>query len=248
MQVLLALLVFFAAVPAAAQQTGERFEYEVSWGYADVGHVTLQRGCPRDGYRPAKLSAKSQGVIEQLHSFVIKLDSFTALTGRSLEGRTFIEEEGVPRRYKTRFSATGSAVTQKTYRRKDSTLRLALRPGTHDLLSWFFALRATSMAAATSASFHVWDGWKLARVTAAIGKVERVWTSAGTFDAHKVSLSRQRLHHTSTKSYQPNGKPEEIGTVWFTDDDAHAPIAMDFRVPLGVAKLRLVRQTATICR
>ena len=246
MRAFLAVLIFLSAATAHAQDVGERYDYNVQWGYADVAKVTLKRGCPRDGYVPASLLAKSMGVAEQLHSFEIRLDSFTS-GGHPLEGRTFIEEEGVPRLYRTRFADSGAAFTQKTYKNKDSSLRLELRPPTHDLLSWFFALRQLELSKGAKHSFYVWDGWKLTRVTALVGKTERVWTPRGTYMARVVSVRRTRLHHKRDLAYQPKAAEERLATLWFSEDENRTPVAIDFRAPVGLAKLRLSRQSSTTC-
>lgn len=248
MRLLLPLLVLLYGASASAQGAAERFDYEVHWGYSDVARVTLQRGCERDGYVPTSLSAKSLGVADQIHAMQIKLDSFVSPAGRSLEGRTFIEEEGVPRKYRTRFADGGGAFAQKTYRKKESTLRLSLRPGTHDLLSWFFALRSKSLTEGAAHAFYVWDGWKLTRVTARVGELERVWTPHGTYDARRVVLTRVRLHHATSQAYTPKSDVEDVGTVWLANDTQHTPVAMDFSARVGVAKLRLARTTSKSCR
>lgn len=248
MRLFLSMLLMLWSCDAIAQTQAEKYEYEVHWGYSDVARVTLQRGCPRDGYRPAKLSAKSLGVIEQLHAFEIKLDSFVDLDGRTLEGRTFIEEEGVPRRYRSRFAATGVVKIAKHYKNKDSTLALELRPGTFDLLSWSFELRAAKLSRGNVYQYYVWDGWKLTRVSAVVGKLETVWTPQGMFEARRIDLTRVRLHHSGAKKYEPRANLENIGTMWLATDDVRTPVAMDFGAPVGLAKLRLLRAKTVICR
>lgn len=248
MRALVPILMLLWAAPVAAQTSAERYDYEVSWGYSDVARVTMQRGCPRDGYVPAKMTAKSLGVISQLHEFEIRLDSFTDSTGRALEGRTFIEEEGVPRHYRSRFAQDGATFTRKTFREKDSTQRLKLRAGADDLLSWFFALRGRDITAGQAYAFHVWDGWKLTRITARVGTIGRVWTPSGTFRAHPISLARVRLHHHGSNAYTPRSDTETLGTIWLSADEARTPVAMDFRAPVGLAKLRLTRQKVSACR
>lgn len=247
MRLLLTILLLFCSLPASAQVLGEQYEYEVQWGYADVARVKLQRGCPRKGYVPAKLSAKTLGVANQIHAFEIVLDSFMSANGQTFEGRTFIEEEGVPRRYKTRFNSKGTAFTQKQYKKQHSSQRLSLKPGTHDLLSWFFALRSLELKPKTTKAFYVWDGWKLTKLWGTVGKRERVWTPSGTFEAHPVELRRVRLHHATDKAFTPSADPEKIGTIWLLGDSRRTPVAMDFKAPVGLAKLRLVRQKDRTC-
>ena len=238
------LTVSLWSLPLHAQDKAERFDYDVEWGYADVARVSIQRGCTKDGYRPSFLTAKSLGLAEQVHAFDIRLDSFATPDGRTLEGRTFIEEEGLSRRYRTRFASTGAAVTQKEVRDKTSQLKLKLRPGTYDLLSWFNSLRTLPISEGTAHRFYVWDGWKLSELTAAIGKLERVWTPAGTYDAYRIVVTRVRLHHAA-KQYQPKSEREDLGTLWLTA--AAMPVAMDFKAPVGLAKVRLSRSVQRPC-
>jgi hypothetical protein len=241
------IMLLFCCSSATAEEHAERYDYEVSWGYSDVARVTLQRGCERDGYRPAKLSAKSLGVAEQLHSFTITLDSFLDPAGRTLEGRTYIREEGVARRYRTRFAEDGKAQTHKKFKKKQSVLKLSLRPGTFDLLSWAFSLREENLSFGSTYSYFVWDGWKLTRVRASVAKKERIWTPKGTYDAHRITLHRERLFHTGSNAYQVKKPGKKIGTMWLRDDTSRAPVAMDFSAPVGLAKLRLSREKTSAC-
>ena len=235
--VLLGLL--WAGDLAAQSHFKERFDYDVEWGYTDVATVSVRRGCPRNGYVPSRLRATSRGVISQIHAFEVVLDSFSNLSGRTLEGRTFVKEEGVPRKYRTRFSDDGRAVAHKVLSAGESTTMLRLRPPTYDLLSWFFALREADLDGGRVHELDIWDGWKLTRLRGVVGAVERVWTPTGTFEAHKVVLSRVRLRHGGPKAYEAVAAREKIGAVWFSADAARTPVALELKAPVGMTKLRL---------
>lgn len=239
-----AALTLLVSSSAAAQTSAQRFDYEVSWGYSDVARVTIQYGCERDGYRPASLTAKSLGVIDQVHAFDVRLDSFTN-AHRTLEGRTRITENGVARRYTTRFAADGRLAVQKVIKNGTSAQSLSLRPNTFDLLSWFTALREQSLTSSSVHRFHVWDGWKLTEIRAVAGKMERIWTPSGTYSARRVTVSRIRLSHGDRK-FQPRGKRDDVGVLWLTPS-GNIPVAFDFKAPVGTAKVRLTRSTTQPC-
>jgi hypothetical protein len=243
------ILVLLTLVPTAvvAQERAEKFEYQVTWANSDVATLKMQRGCKRNGYVPASLTASALGVAEQIHSFQIRLDSFSNGSGYPLEGRTHVVEEGIERRFKTRFREDGLAKVTKKFRKKESVLKVRFRRPTHDLLSWAFALREEKLERGESFTYHVWDGWKLVRLQASVKKRERVWTPDGTHAALRIELTRTRLHHRGKKAYREKEEPEKIGTIWITPDASRVPVAMDFDAPVGVAKIRLTRTKKARC-
>ena len=235
------------SVDASAQTKAEKFEYAVTWGYSDVARMTIKRGCPKGGYTPHMLSARSTGVAEQLHEFQVRLDSFADPDGRSLEGRTFVKEDGIPRFFRTRFAEDGSARVQKRFKKRENVLDLTFRGQTHDLLSWSFALRSRELKPGTTITYHIWDGWKLARLEARVKKTERLWTPSDTYQAYRIDLVRTRLHHRGEKAYEPKADTRKLGVLWLADDDLHTPVGMDFDAPVGVAKIRLQRMRRVDC-
>lgn len=246
----LLMLVFLStlwASTAVAQERAEKFEYQVTWANSEVATLKLQRGCQRKGYVPAAMTAGSLGVAEQIHSFQIRLDSFTNGSGHPLEGRTFIVEEGLKRQFKTRFEEDGSAKVTKKFRKKTSVRRVRFERPTHDLLSWAFELRDEKLQPGNTFNYYVWDGWKLVRLRATVKKAERIWTPEGTRDAWRVKLERTRLHHGGEKAYQPKADTERIGVIWYSRDEERIPVAMDFDAPVGVAKIRLRREKSSRC-
>mgnify|MGYP006188549727 CR=1 FL=1 len=245
--ILCALLLLAWSSVATAQPRSEKLEFDVTWGYSDVAKMTLVRGCPRNGYTPAALTARSRGAAEQLHAFEVRLDSFVA-SQLPLEGRTYIFEDGRPRSFRTRFGQkTGDTKVTKKFRKQETTLKLELEHPTHDLLSWIFVLRNRKLSNGASYDYYVWDGWKLARITATVGKPERVWTPAGTHDAYRIQIARRRLHHAGAKKYAPLRDTEHLATLWLSTSSAHIPVALDFDAPVGTAKVRLTRSSIATC-
>lgn len=246
LQILTITALFAMLGTSVAAQTAEKFTYTVTWGYSDVATMKLQTGCPTKGYVPTALTAKSTGFAEQLHEFEVRLDSFANTDGETLEGRTFVNEEGVSRYFRTRFATDGPSKVVKKYKTKQSTLALTFRGSTHDLLSWSYALRNESLKTGASFSYYVWDGWKLATVRADVKKTERLWTPSGTYPAYRIELTRTRLHHAGDKAYQPKKAPNLLGTIWLAKK-GHLPVGMDFDAPVGVAKIRLSQVHRSPC-
>lgn len=225
---------------ATAQDAAEKLQYDISWGYADVANLTLQRACARKGYRPASMKAKSVGIANQIHEFDIRLDSFTKPDSlHPLEGRTMIFEDEERRSFQSRFEENLLVRVQKVFKDKTQKFQLTLPAVAHDLLSWVFALRVELPKPEASKSYYVWDGWKLVRLEATTQPLEHVWTPLGVYDAWPVALHRTRLHHSGLQVGTPKGSRERIGTLWIANDTARTPVAMDFTGRVGVAKVRL---------
>ncbi len=232
-----------------AQDRAEKLNYEITWGLNDVATMTIDNACPRARYTASALTARSQGAAEQIHSFRIRFDSFAPRLGEfPFEGRTTITEEGKPRSFKTRFDQKkGKFEVTKEIENRTSGLKVKLGKPTHDMLSWLAELRSRKLEAGQRHDFWVWDGWKLSRVSATVGKIERIWTPLGTYRAHRLDITRTRLHHSGPTTYQKKRETREIGQMWLAVDPGHLPVAMDFDAPVGTAKIRLTRAVYGAC-
>jgi hypothetical protein len=234
-------------VGTAHAQSKERFRYEVTWGDAQVASMRLDVGCPRGSHVPAALIAKSTGVANQIHSFDIRLDSFFVPGGRSLEGRTFITEEGEPRRFKSRFKTAKSVRVEKTFRGETSKKAFELPGAAQDLLSWMLNLRSAELTPASAHRYWVWDGWKLSRIDAVVGESEAVATGQGARRAFAVELFRTVFHHGGPEKFKPRGDREKLGKLWLGTDAERTPLAMTFDAPVGVARVSLQSATRRAC-
>ena len=241
------LLTCSAAAAFADDARAEKFAYEVRWGEAKVADLQLQVGCPRASYQPAMLAAKSLGVADQIHAFRVRFDSFVDRSGHSLEGRTYIREEGVPRSFKSRFQTDDTVDVTSHFEKttREETFRLPDRG--HDLLSWMLALRHHELAPGKTYSYYVWDGWKLSRIEATVGKVGRVWTPLKVFRAFPISLVRTRLRFRGPRLFTPKADPDELGTLWLGTGERHVPVAMTYDAPIGTARVVLSRATTKSC-
>ncbi len=246
------LAIAFAAVflwtAEAAAQSSERFGYEVSWGDAQVASMRLDVGCKRDSHVPAALVAQSTGMANQIHSFDIRLDSFFVPNGRSLEGRTRITEEGEPRSFKSRFKKPSTVRVTKTFRGKTTKQAFALPGTTQDLLSWMLHLRTRELAAGSKFVYWVWDGWKLFKLEAIVGKPEAVATGQGAKRAYAIELFRTVHHHGGPKKFKPKGDRDELGTLWVGVDAERTPWAMTFDAPVGTARVALQTVRRATCK
>lgn len=237
------------APDALALDHDERLHYEVRWRGARVASVNLQTGCSTGKHFPSALVAKNLGLVRDLHEFSIRLDSFISpdtLTPK--QGRTRITEEGKTRRYKSTFSPR-KATVQATIFGKERGKKDVELPGTpHDLLSWLLHLRHnTTLTPGQTNSYFVWDGWKLVELEATVEKEETIETPLGTYSAFPVTLTRQRLVASSTRTASRSAAKESLGTVWFTTGGDHVMVAMDFNSRVGMANIRLTKASRTSC-
>ncbi|MBA2661509.1 MAG: DUF3108 domain-containing protein [Bradymonadaceae bacterium] len=227
----------------------ERFQYAVHYGPAAIGEVSLQVGCPTTSYVAALATAKSYGFAQQIYGFSMRLDSFIdPQSGQVLEGRTHIEEKGVPRNFRSRFSSEPSVAVTRTFRGIERHAAHALPMRGHDLLSWMLDMRrALVWTAGMSKHYIVWDGWKLMRIEARVAERETVWTPHAIFEAYPVKIFRTRLFHQENQGFKAQSPKEELGTAWFSADSARLPVAMNYNAPIGQVRVLLTSVRRAQC-
>jgi len=242
-------LTLTAAAPLAAQERSERLQYSVHYGPATLAELNFHVGCSAQSYRPAMLNAQSLGFADQVRSFTVRLDTFVdGGSGYSLEGRTFIEEKGEPRRYRSRFSPHPSVRVERQFRGSTRHQEHLLPARSHDLLSWLLHLRKErTLTPNTRHTYHVWDGWKLVQLDATIGSSETIRSPRGTFTAFPITLERTRLHHEGQKRFEVQSSKEGLGTIWLSADSRRLPIAMNFRAPIGEVRIALTGVQSSPC-
>jgi hypothetical protein len=245
---IITMLVTITISAQARAQSAEKFRYQVTWGDAEVATMKLDIGCPRGSHVPAALVAKSTGVANQIHSFDVRLDSFYQPGLRSLEGRTQISEEGEQRRFRSRFKTPKRVRVEKTFRGKVTQKAFALPGVSHDLLSWMLHLREKELKPGVTHKYWVWDGWKLSRIDAVVGKKEAVSTGQGVKNAFAINLFRTVFHHGGPKKFKQRRDRDELGTLWLGVDRAHTPWAMTFDAPIGMARVALKSMTRSTCK
>jgi hypothetical protein len=242
-----ALLLIGPGESQAWAQHREDLGFSVEWGGARVATLRMLQLCPERGHIAAGLAAKSLGVATQLHPFNIRLDSIFSSSG-STRARTRIREEGLTRTFRTLFDSSGLMEVEKTWKGRRSVQRYPRVDGTHDLLSWLFVLRSQPIHAGKRYAYRVWDGWKMVELTASIRGRERVWLADGIQEGWAVELMRRRVPTKPGKDAQKRAAgSESLGTIWLSVTDGRLPIAMDFRAPIGKAKIRLLSNDVRTC-
>ena len=248
----LALVAFWAMPPAAAEaaEPGERARYRVSYGPAHLADLALEVGCGEEEQR-GRLFARSRGMASQVHPFRVQLDTVTRVGEGAVRAQTFIEEDGVPRRYRSQFAAEPRVRTEWEFRgvtRREQ----ALLPGRgHDLLSWMLALRervGRGEALEARQRFVVWDGWKLVYLDAIPAEVEERWTPLGSVRAQRFVLRRTYLSHGAEQVARPSGQgAEELGAIWMELSERALPVEMAFLAPIGRVRIALQAHQAGGC-
>ncbi len=245
---LLAGLTLSSSQALAKTPRSSKSLYKVSWHDASVARVSLNVGCPTDKYTPAALIASSTGLADDLHSFSIRLDSFLSLANTllPLQGRTRITEEERTRSYISSFDDASVEVKSNIFGKKKTHTHTLPEPS-HDLLSWMFAVSAElADTSFTSATYTVWDGWKLVKIKATRQtKTSSITTPLATYKgAHVISLERTRID----SSGKPTGDASSLGTLWFSDAPSPQLVAMDFESRVGLANIRLVKHSSSTCK
>ncbi|TXD35616.1 DUF3108 domain-containing protein [Lujinxingia vulgaris] len=241
----LALLACWVLPPSVAEgaEPGERARYRVSYGPAHLADLSLEVGCEGAEEERGRLFARSRGMASQVHPFRVQLDTVRAKGAGSLKAQTFIEEDGVPRRYRSRFGEEPRVRTEWEFRgvtRREE----ALLPGRgHDLLSWMLALRervGRGEALEARQRFVVWDGWKLVYLDALPAEVEERWTPVGAVRAQRFELRRTYLSHGAEQVARPSGQgAEELGAIWIELSERALPVEMAFEAPIGRVRIAL---------
>ncbi|RVU43135.1 DUF3108 domain-containing protein [Lujinxingia sediminis] len=236
---------------AEAAEPGERARYRVSYGPAHLADLALEVGCEREAQVQGRLFARSRGMASQVHPFRVQLDTVVRVGEGAVRAQTFIEEDGVPRRYRSHFGGEPRVRTEWEFRgvtRREQ----ALLPGRgHDLLSWMLALRervGRGESLEARQRFVVWDGWKLVYLDAIPAEVEERWTPVGSVRAQRFVLQRTHLSHGVDQAARPSGEgAEELGAIWMELSERALPVEMAFLAPIGRVRIALQAHQAGSC-
>lgn len=162
-----------------------------------------------------------------------------------------IDERGNYRRYEVGYDHDGFVATVN---RIADTTRLQARyipSDTHDAISWMLDLRSRDLAVGREYVYHIFDGWKLSRLSARIEEHTEVYTEIGILDVAQIRFTRevlgsfQALPYANALGLPPvytvvDG-PEELGIGWFGLDERRLPVGVDIATPIGSLRMILDR-------
>jgi Protein of unknown function (DUF3108) len=207
---------------------GERLNYEVSWGnFMSVGRasVEIRQEGMFGSHRVFELlgEATSAGAGRELINVSDQMRSY-ALVDKLTTVRTDLRlREG--KRNKT-FNLTYDL--QKNTARLSDGSAVAIRPGTLDLLSLFYAIRAADLKIGSVFSYSILDvNNRLKLITVNVVKQEAISSTLGTRDCLQLDI------------LAPGPSRKAAAQVWLTDDSRKLPLYITTRTPFGELRFHL---------
>ena len=148
-------------------------------------------------------------------------------------GRARGKREEMEVRYDRALGVVGALRT-----RKGKTEEVSLADATSlDPITMIYALRRTPIVEGRPATFDVFPGDHLWRVTVMPFGTESIEVEAGAFEARKLVLRRDRLDR------EKKDVEAQTSEAWMSADEARVPLRMIANVPLGKLSVELVSRT-----
>lgn len=238
---------------------GHEFYYSIRILGAEAGRAAFTIGGPVeiDGIGavvPLQGMAVSVGFFAAVYPF-----ENTALTyvnpenGLPFFSSKTIDESDALRRYEVTYNQEdfSSTVVRTRDERQSEFVRLG-PSDLHDALSWIIDLRTRDFSTGSRYVYHVYDGWKLSRLTLEVVGQRRLYTDVGPYDAAEFRIWREVM--TATRPlpwaddtsdlppvYMVTDGPTDVGLGWFSNDDLRLPLAISITAPIGSLEMRLDR-------
>ena len=229
----------FASLHAAPQfLEGEELNYDIRWGFMDVGKAVLKTQKINSNQYLLSAYAKSVSSVETFYpvrdtvltwvdSNLLPIRFIKVLNEGSWRSRTnvFFDQVGL----KAKMSDTVlESKSSKVKRSKDTLMNLA--GPSHAVTSAFYLTRTLELASKTQQTFWAVSGTKNYKLKVLIQGRETVETPAGKFKCVKVEpiLDEDGLFKASGKM-----------TIWLTDDVYKTPVLVKSKISLGSITVEL---------
>lgn len=121
----------------------------------------------------------------------------------------------------------------------------------HDAMSWWIDLRSKDLSVGQEYVYHVYDGWKLSRLTCRVRRHHDVYTPMGFIESAEFSLTREVLASFPALPYadgiplppvyEVTDGPMELGNMWISLDDRRLPVGAEIDAPIGYLRMLLER-------
>lgn len=113
----------------------------------------------------------------------------------------------------------------------------------HDAVSWVVDLRSRDFSVGSEYVYHIYDGWKLSRLTARVEQHTDVYTPNGFVEVAEFSFTREVLTSAPALPWAPQRAippvydvtdgPTNLGVGWFSLDDTRLPVGVAISTPIG---------------
>ncbi len=252
------------AAPLPQEDARERFEwfgqslhYSIEILGAEAARTAIQVGQP--------MEVENYGTVIPVDGLTVSVGFFgtvypihdTALTylnpdtGLPVYSSKVLDERGEVRSYDVTYRQRDHRAdvvrtrggTQRYYRLVPSDL--------HDAMSWMLDLRSRDLSVGAEYVYHVYDGWKLSRLTARITAHTDVYTAMGYIDCAEMTFTREVLASFALLPfadsaplppvYEVTDGPIELGRGWFSIDERRLPVGVEIAAPIGDLRMIIDR-------
>lgn len=261
-----------ASAPAAAQRaplpqetaaerfqwSGQALHYSIEILGAEAARTAIQIGAPMDveGFGRVipvdglTISIGFFGTVYPIHDTA--LTYLDPATGLPVWSSKVLDERGEVRQYDVTYRQDAFRAdvvrqrgggTQRYHRLAPSDL--------HDAVSWFLDLRSRDLDVGTSYVYHVFDGWKLSRLTARVTDHVDVYTAMGYLPCAELTFTREVLASFPLLPfaeaaplppvYEVTDGPIALGKGWFSLDESRLPVGVEIAAPIGDLRMIIDR-------
>jgi hypothetical protein len=215
----------------AAFRVGEKLQYQISWASlmtAATAELSVIERRPFFGREAWHFQAlmRTENAARLLYELDNQFDSYSDTgTIASYRYEAYLNEQGKKENRIVRMSGDGLPP-------QDDGPMVRVQPGTRDPVAVLYYLRTRDWSKEKRVSTQVYDGRRLFEIQASVAKRGTVTVPAGEYAATQVEL---RVFER---------KKELAGvriSIWFTDDESHAPALIEAEMPFGELRIELVR-------
>jgi len=210
---------------------GEKFKYEVTWGFITFGYTTIKvddkihKYQNRDCYKITTIATSAAkadffGQKTRDTNFVY----YDIKTNKPLYFKKIINEGKYHRKRSLRFDHRN-----KTALYKEKLIRIS--DETQDILGVIFMVRNKNLKVGDTYAIDVVDDGEFYSLKTEVKKREKINTEYGEFYTHKVEPFLQ-----SNGIFKNEGKL----WIWFTDDKKKIPLMIKAKIAVGSVKVKLI--------
>jgi hypothetical protein len=237
---------------------GEELYYSIEMLGSEAARCAIAVGFPtnHDEYGlviPLEGLALSVGFFANVYPMEDTAVTYIGYNGLPEHSTKIIDERSRERSYSVSYDH--ELFTSEITRTEGETSRRTgrfLPSDTHDAISWMLDLRSRDFGVGNEYVYHVFDGWKLSRLTVRIAEHTEVYTELGILEVAEMTFTREVLasHHPlpyadDTTSLPPvyvvNEGPSELGVGWFSLDDRRIPVGVEIETPIGHLRMIIDR-------
>ena len=238
---------------------GEELYYSIRINGAEAMRAGIRSGEIRHrengpSYVPINAMAQSRGFFNAIYPLDDRANTFLSpTTFQPLRSEKVFDEAGKLRSYLVDYRQSSFEARVERERENRSTRFSAPIPGaTHDMLTWFYALRSLrGLAIGDQFSFYIYDGWLVSRLDLEVVGAEDLLTPMGWFKTWRISFSRE-IMNVRSGGVDENGllRPPNVtvrerarhsGLLWFSRDENLLPVRATISTMLGSGEALLIR-------